>query len=88
MARRKTEKNTKRRSFSDAVKPECKLEMLSNKELILDGCKGVIEYGENHIKLNTGEIMTGISGTGLLIKSFDNEIVVISGIITDITFVS
>ena len=67
---------------------EPKIELLGNRELILDGCRGVAEYGENYIKLNTGKIMTGISGNGLIIKSFDNEIAVISGTITEISFVS
>ncbi len=65
-----------------------KIEMLGNKELIIDGCKGVVEYGENLIKLNAGELVISIEGDELLIKSFDSEIAVISGIFTGITFVS
>jgi len=65
-----------------------KIEMLGNKELIIDGCKGVVEYGENLIKLNTGELVMSIEGDELLIKSFDSEIAVISGIFAVITFVS
>ena len=65
-----------------------KIEMLGNKELIIDGCKGVVEYGENLIKLNTGELVMSIEGDEMLIKSFDSEIAVISGFFSGITFVS
>lgn len=72
----------------EALSDEPKIEMLGNREIIVDGSKGVVEYGENLIKLNTGEYVLSILGDELIIKSFDGSIAVISGKIAEITFVS
>lgn len=67
---------------------EPKIEMLGNREIIIDGCKGVVEYSENLIKLSLGESVLSLSGDSLVIKSFDNSVVVISGQICEISFTS
>ena len=67
---------------------EPKIEMTGNREIIVDGCLGVVEYGENLIKLNIGETVMSISGDGLVINSFDNGVAVISGQIGEISFAS
>lgn len=72
----------------EALSPDAHIEMLGNREIIVDGCKGVVEYSENLIKLNTGELVIGFTGTDMLIKSFDCDMAVITGRIAEITFVS
>lgn len=67
---------------------EPKIEMLGNREIIVDGCNGVVEYDENIIKLNTGTIVIGITGAELIISSFDNNVAVICGKIVEIGFTS
>ncbi|MBR5245775.1 MAG: YabP/YqfC family sporulation protein [Clostridia bacterium] len=67
---------------------EPKIEMSGNREIVIDGCKGVVEYGENLIKLNLGERVLTLSGSDLVINSFDSGIAVINGQIGDISFVS
>ena len=67
---------------------EPKIEMTGHREIIVDGCLGVVEYGENLIKLNIGETVMSISGDGLVINSFDSGVAVISGQIGEISFVS
>ncbi len=62
------------------------IELLGNHEIVVDGCKGVVEYDENIIRLNTGELVVGFMGTDLLIKSFDCDIAVITGRVAEITF--
>ncbi|MBQ8767020.1 MAG: YabP/YqfC family sporulation protein [Clostridia bacterium] len=70
--------------FSD----EPKIEMSGNREIIIDGCKGVIEYDENTIKLSLGKNALSISGDNLVINSFDSSVAIISGVICEIFFVS
>lgn len=72
----------------EALNNEPKIEMLGNREIIVDGAKGVVEYGENLIKLNTVEYVLSILGDELVIKSFDGSVAVVSGKIAEITFVS
>ena len=67
---------------------EPKIEMTGNREIIVDGCLGVVEYGENLIKLNIGETVMSISGDGLVINSFDSGVAVISVQIGEISFAS
>ena len=62
--------------------------MLGNREMIIDGCKGVVEYDETIIKLSLGEYVLSLSGNNLLINSFDNSVAIISGQICEISFVS
>lgn len=89
MPRKDRKPNAKPRiPLPEILSGEPKIEMLGNREIIVDGCKGVVEYGENLIKLNTENCVLSISGDGLVIKSYDGSVAVISGIITDITFVS
>lgn len=89
MPRKKKKPSGKPRiPLPEALSDEPKVEMLGNREVIIDGCKGVVEYGENLIKLNTGEYVLSIVGDTLIIKSFDGSVAVISGKIAEITFVS
>ncbi len=89
MAQRKRDKNQiKNKLLSEMFADEPKIEMLGNREIIIDGCKGVVEYSENLIKLSLGESVLSLSGDSLVIKSFDNSVVVISGQICEISFTS
>lgn len=72
----------------ESLSPEPHIEILSNREIMVDGCKGVAEYSENLIKLNTGELLISFIGTDMVMKSFDCDIAVITGKIAEITFVS
>ena len=85
MARKKKER---KRVIPDLYLNEAKIEMLSNREIIVDGCKGVIEYGENFIKLNIGELTLDIVGQNLIIESFDGGIAIIRGRFGEINFIS
>lgn len=85
LARKKKERKI---SGPDLHLNEAKIEMLSNREIIIDGCKGVVEYDENLIKLNIGELTLGIAGDEMLIDSFDSGVAVIRGKFAEISFVS
>jgi sporulation protein YqfC len=85
MARKKKERKLQ---IPDLYLNEAKIEMLGNREMIVDGCKGVVEYGETLIKLSLGDRVLSLSGDDLIIKSFDSSVAVINGQICDISFVS
>lgn len=85
---RKRDKNQAKRIVTDLFADEPKIEMLGNREMIIDGCKGVVEYDETIIKLSLGEYVLSLSGDNLLINSFDNSVAIISGQICEISFVS
>ena len=87
MSRIKREKNQmKNKIINEMFRDEPRIEMTGNREAVIDGCKGVVEYAENNIRLSLGEIVMSLSGDNLLIQSFDNDVVIISGQISDIDF--
>lgn len=88
MARKKEKNQLKKNLVSEFFIDEPKIEMLGNREMIIDGCKGVVEYDETIIKLSLGEYVLSLSGDNLLINSFDNSVAIISGQICEISFVS
>lgn len=90
MARKKSDKKSGRLHVPvpEALSPEPHIEMIGNKEIAVDGCKGIVEYDENVIKLNTGSLIIGFTGTDMLIKSFDCDVAVITGNVAEITFVT
>lgn len=65
---------------------ECRLELRFNREIIIDGCKGVIDYSDQRISVNAEKGIVIIEGTGLCLQSFDEHCAVIVGTFTNIQF--
>ncbi len=62
------------------------IEIVSNREMTVDGCKGVAEYDENYIKLNAKKGTVTVFGVNLEIKSFTEAALFIVGKIERIEF--
>lgn len=62
-------------------------EMNSNKEVIIEGSSGVLEYDENLIRIKTGKFISQFIGRNLNIKCLTEDSLVIDGFITSIEFV-
>lgn len=62
------------------------IEMLSNRELTVEGCCGVYEYTDCYIRLNLGRGAVIISGEQLDISSFEERSIVIRGNISSLEF--
>lgn len=60
--------------------------MLGNREIFIDGHKGLVQYDENMVKLAAGPLIITITGRGFDIKSLAAEAVLISGYITGMSF--
>lgn len=88
MKARKTNKEKRRFIPAEPFSGVPRLEMIGNREIIVDGCKGIVEYDENLIKLNAGTLVIGFKGTQMIIQTFDNDVAVIGGEIAEITFVT
>ena len=68
------------------VNGQSSIEITSNREMIIDGTKGIIDYEENLIKLSLGYCTLDITGNHLTIKSLIDENIVISGFIIRIEY--
>jgi sporulation protein YqfC len=70
----------------DAVSGYAHIEISGNREVIVDGCQGVIEYGDTAIVLNTGRLNLRVCGCDLTIVSMLNSQTVIRGRITGVDY--
>ena len=70
----------------DAVSGYAHIEISGNREAIIEGCQGVLEYGDSVISLNTGRLTVRVCGCELTIISMQNGQAVIKGIITGVEY--
>lgn len=64
------------------------IEMKSNREVLVDGCKAILEYDQEIIRINTGNLVISFVGRGLNIKCLTVSSIVIEGFITKVEFSS
>ena len=62
------------------------IELVSNTCALIDGCRSVMEYNEELIKLNLGKNTVSFSGTGLTIRSLSMEQAMVEGFIVSVDF--
>lgn len=75
--------------FSPSILPMLPyLEMKSNREVTIDGCKGILEYDAEIIRINTGNMVVTFKGRGLNIKCLTTSSIVVEGFILSIAFIS
>jgi sporulation protein YqfC len=63
-----------------------KLTMIGNSGLIIENYKGVIQYDDNKVRINTGVGVIKVSGENLIIKEITSENIMMEGVITIIEF--
>ena len=61
-------------------------EIAGNREIVVDGCRGILEYDENLIRLRAGKLTVRISGRGLTLRNLRRTSAVIAGFITSVEF--
>ena len=64
------------------------IELFGNKQIIVDGCKGVIDYNEDFLKLDLGKIILKVTGRNLVIDSYIYEQVDLKGEIVSVEFMN
>ncbi len=72
---------------SSIIKTEFRIEMLGNREAIIEGCNGVIEYDDFIIRIATKDQEIRFIGDNLQLKCLTNENIIISGFIKNIEFI-
>jgi sporulation protein YqfC len=64
------------------------IELYGNKQVIIEGAKGVVDYSEDFLKIDLGNICLKITGTNLVIESFIYEQVDVKGEIVALEFMN
>jgi len=62
------------------------IEIFTGKEIIVDGCLGVLEFGDTYILLKLKKGNLTLIGNGLDIKSFEASTIVIGGVVKTLDF--
>jgi sporulation protein YqfC len=63
-----------------------KLTLVGNCDIMIENYKGVIEFGSDRLRINTGSGIVKIIGTGLLIREITSEDIIVSGTIRSLEF--
>lgn len=64
------------------------IDLMSNREALIEGCKGVVEYNEDYIRLNLGNMGVRFCGRSLQLRSMNEECVIVEGFIQSIEFLT
>lgn len=63
-----------------------KMAIFGNKEITVENYKGILEYTENKVRLNTASYVLVINGENLSIKNIATEIITVYGKFSNIEF--
>lgn len=64
------------------------MEIVGNRRLEIDGCRGIIEYGSQKICLRVARMKVTICGCDLLIRVMTGDSIILEGVITGVEFSS
>ena len=76
---------TLREAATDLL-PPMRVELLSDREAVVDGCRGILEYSESCIRLCTGALTVRFTGEGLTMRNFGGLGAVVEGKIHSVDF--
>ncbi len=71
----------------DIVLDVAKVTLVGSNNVTVENHKGILEYNEDQIRVNTGSGILAIAGSKLIIKSILQEEISITGEIRGITYV-
>ena len=67
--------------------PPMRVELLSDRQAVVDGCRGILEYTEWSNRLCTGAVTVRFTGEGLQMRNFGSLGAVVEGRIRSVEFV-
>ena len=62
------------------------IELISNREALIEGCKGIVEYNDTLATVNCKSILVTFEGFNISLKNLTGDIFSVSGNFTNITF--
>lgn len=63
-----------------------RVELLGNRQAVVDGCRGIIEYSDSCIRLSAQGLILKFTGTGLEIRAFTENEAIVSGTILGLEY--
>lgn len=62
------------------------IELCADKKVTVEGCKGIIEYNENTVRINCGRLIVKCVGDGLCICAPNSDTITVSGKILSVEY--
>ena len=69
-----------------AMPGAAQIELSDNREALVDGCRGVLQYDSDVIRLSTGRMVLRFTGQDLMIRAMQESQLLISGTIVSVDF--
>lgn len=69
-----------------AMVPQLRVELLQNRQAVVDGCKGVLEYSDSCIRLSSDKLILRFTGAGLLLRTYSSSSAIVEGTIVTVEF--
>lgn len=63
------------------------IEMNSNRELFIEGCKGVLEYNDKVIRVTAADMNVKVTGLELQLRNLTPDTVLVEGSILSVEFI-
>ena len=79
------QREKRRLSALPAVNEPC-IEISGNREILIEGSKGVLEYTDEAVRVNTDPMLLTVCGRGLNLKCISDSALIIDGFITSLSF--
>lgn len=72
---------------ADVMKSTPHLELSGNRELLVEGCLGILSFDTEEISFSAGKYSIKVTGKDLFIRNFTADTVLVSGLLTSVQFV-
>lgn len=72
--------------ISDEIFLGSHIEFFSNRRIVVEGCKGIVEYDENYLKIKIDNMFVNFFGSDFLITEYDNKKIMIKGKLISVEF--
>lgn len=64
------------------------LDFSGNREVVVEGCRGVLEYDEDMASLDLGKLKVRFIGRGLTLRNYVGKSIIVDGFINSVEFLS
>lgn len=61
------------------------IEIIGEKRVVVERAQNILEYGNERVRLNLGKYTVAISGTGLTMSSYSDNVMIIDGTIKNVS---
>ncbi len=65
---------------------QVRVELLGNRQAMVDGCRSIIEYSDTCIRLSTSRLILKFTGTGLEIRALTDSSAIVEGTILSLEY--